>query len=131
MSSPLAPWAHPYWFLTGAVIGFSVAGMLSIGIFLLPVALAAVVTGVLRDSLRNRAAISVIGGLATAPLYLAWLNRNGPGWICESTQHSTKCSEQLSPWPFLAVALALIIASGLVTALLAWTSRRDSEAQRS
>lgn len=90
MPSPPNWWANPYWALTGILLGFTVVGMLSIGIFLLPIVLALVLVGSLRGSLRNRSAFAILGGLAAAPGYVAWQNRGGPGLVCHTTPNSTK-----------------------------------------
>ncbi|MEK8109728.1 hypothetical protein NKG94_45375 [Micromonospora sp. M12] len=50
-------------------------------------------------------------GVGVAALYLGWLNREGPGRVCETTDTTTSCTEAWSPWPFLVVALLLIAAT--------------------
>jgi hypothetical protein len=55
-----------------------------------------------------------MAGLATgaaAPLlYVAWLNRGGPGEVCTGTALSESCGDEWSPWPFLAAAVVLVVA---------------------
>ncbi|MCR6033346.1 hypothetical protein GGQ22_18170 [Nocardioides sp. zg-579] len=105
------PWSYAWWALTGAVVGFGVVGLLTIGIFLLPVGLALLVVGCLWKPLQNSSATAAVGGLAAAPLYLAWVNRDGPGTVCETLADGTSCAERWSPWPFLAVAVVLVAVS--------------------
>jgi len=105
---PPALWAYTWWAAIGALLGFGVVSLLTIGVFLLPVAIALGVAGILWAPLRNQSAISLLGGLAAAPLDLAWLNREGPGTVCETIEDVTECSEQWSPWPIVAVALLLL-----------------------
>lgn len=106
------PWTYAWWTAAGALLGFGVAGLLTIGIFLLPVGLVLVVAGSTWQPLQSSSALASLGGLAAAPLYLAWVNREGPGTVCESLAGEvTSCAERWSPWPFLAVAAALVAIS--------------------
>ncbi|MBM0277627.1 hypothetical protein [Micromonospora tarensis] len=106
-----APWAYAWWAVAGALLGFGLASILTIGLLLLLLAVLLAVAGFLLKPLRNHAAAAVLGGLGVAALYLAWLNREGPGRVCETTTTSTSCVEEWSPWPFLVVALLLITAT--------------------
>lgn len=102
-------WAWGWWALVGALLGYGVAALLTIGVFLLLAAAVLVVVGLRVPALRGRAALGVVGGLAGAPLLLAWLNRDGPGTVCRTTPTSQTCGEQWSPWPFVVVALVLLV----------------------
>lgn len=84
-------------------------GALSIGVFVLPFALLATVVAV-RIEGSNHGLPGLAAGVGALPLLLAYLNRDGPGNVCK---HQA-CSDEWSPWPFLAVALVLITVS-LVT----------------
>jgi len=55
-------------------------------------------------------------GAALPVLYVAWLNRNGPGDVCTSTATSQSCGEESSPWPLLAAALVLVVGGAVVFA---------------
>lgn len=105
-------WTYLWWAATGAIVSFGVVSILTIGVFLLPIGLVLVIAGVAWKASRNESAIAAVGGLAAAPLYLAWLNRKGPGTVCETLPDGVNsCSERWSPWPFLAVAAILLIVS--------------------
>lgn len=106
-----APWAYGWWLLVGGLLGVGIAGILTIGVFVLPVAIVLAVTGALRPALRNSSAAATLAGLALPVLYIAWLNRGAPGRVCETTGSSTSCSDAWSPWPFVVVALLLVAAS--------------------
>lgn len=106
-----APWAYLWWAAVGAGAGIGVIGILTIGALFLAGTLVLVVIGVAWGPLRNTSVIATVGGLAAAPLYLAWLNREGPGTVCESTHDVRHCVERWSPWPFLIVGLVLLAAS--------------------
>jgi hypothetical protein len=94
--------------LVGALAGIGVAGALTVGAVFLALALVLTVVGVLVPRLRNRSALGVVGGLALAPLYIAWLNRGGPGQVCTVSATGTTCLDAWSPWPFVAVGVALV-----------------------
>lgn len=50
-------------------------------------------------------------------LYVAFLNRGGPGERCTSSPDGIECTELISPWPFVVLAvLAVVAAYGLVRA---------------
>jgi hypothetical protein len=109
-SRPPALWAYAWWVVTGAVLGLGFASILTIGIVLLAVGSVLAVVGVALRPLRNHSAAVVPGGLGLTVLYLAWLNRGGPGRLCETTGTTASCVEAWSPWPLLVVALLLIAA---------------------
>ncbi len=106
--------AKAWWAVTGTLIGFGIAGVATIGVYLIPVAMVLALIGIVRY--RDRSAIALVGGLAVAPLYIAWLNRNGPGTVCRTVGGTTECADQWSPWPFVAVGLTLLIISLVVSA---------------
>jgi hypothetical protein len=67
--------------------------------------------GALTPALRGRPVLAIPAGLAAPTLWLAWLNQDGPGMICETTATTEHCSEQWSPWPFVVVAAVLVAIS--------------------
>jgi hypothetical protein len=94
-------------------------GALSIGIFVLPVALLA--TWYLAR--RDRSARAVSGGLSGIGLpllYVAAMNREGPGVVCRGQA----CGQQWSPWPWL-VAGVLFVLLGLAAYVLSELRRRS------
>ncbi len=110
-------WAYLWWAATGALSGFGAVGILTIGIFLLLPAAALGMAGGLWRPLRNHSVMGFVGGLATAPLYVAWLNRKGPGTVCETSEVGvTSCAERWNPWVFLVVGAVLVAVSFLASA---------------
>jgi hypothetical protein len=103
------PWAFAWWLVVGAVLGAGFAGILTIGIFLLPLAGVMITAGVLIPRLSNDSQLAAIAGLALPALYMAWLYRRGPGTVC--TDRGDTCEDLYSPWPFVAVAVILVIVS--------------------
>lgn len=106
-----------FWMLVGALVGWGVAGILSIGIFLLIAALVLFGIGVVVPAIGKRTVPALLIGAATAPLTVAWWNQNGPGEIC--TPHG--CNGYLDPWPWFVVGVTLALAG---TALTWYTLRR-------
>jgi len=92
----------------GAVGGFGLIGMLSIG---LPfVVLAAVVTvWLLTRHPDSRTGLwGLVGGAAVIAGFLAWMNRGGPGEVCSTAGDVTSCQQAWNPVPFALVALMLL-----------------------
>jgi hypothetical protein len=103
------------WFIVGVAYGFGVAAVLSFGALLLAVAL--VGTGLLVWRRATRVGWpTVICGPAITLLYIAYLNRSGPGTVCTTAASGQSCVDRYSPWPFVAAA-AILIAAGVVLAV--------------
>ncbi len=121
------------WAAVGAGLGLGVAGILTIGVFVLPatlVVMAALIrldgAGGARGAAGTRRAwrargAGMLSGLGSVPLYLAYLNRGGPGTVCHAISGGQKCAQMWSPWPFLAAALLLV---GAGAALYLWRPGR-------
>jgi hypothetical protein len=112
------------WVAVGAGLSFGVLSILSIGVFVLAVTIvAAFFLG--RRSDAEAGVAGLVSGFGLPLLYVAFLNRSGPGTICDTTSSSTSCSDQWSPWPWLLIGSALILVG------LAWfiaaSSRRARE----
>lgn len=110
-SGPRAPWwSCACWLLVGSIAGVGVLSLLTIGALLVIVAGVLGVAGALIPALRNGSAWSLLSGTGTALLIVAWLNRRGPGDVCEGTARGdVTCAETSNPWPFLVLGLVLFI----------------------
>lgn len=109
--APAAPppwWALAVWGLVGALIGVGLMALLTVGPFLLAAAAVLALVAVAFRPLRSRAGGLAIAGLAAGPLVVAWLNRDGPGTVCVTTATSVSCTDEWSPWPFVAVGAVLV-----------------------
>ena len=102
------------WFFVWAPLGSALAlASVSFGPL---VGLPTVVVGVLLWRLRPDARGSAFGLLAGAGillLYVAWLQRDGPGTTCWHTATASGCDQHLNPLPWL-VAGAVLVAAGFV-----------------
>lgn len=106
------PWAYALWAAVGVLIGFGVVGILSIGIFLLALALLLAFVGLVIPASRTSAALAALPGLGVMPLVVALNNLGGPGERCSTSVGSTTCMEIMSPWPFAIPGLLLFVAGG-------------------
>jgi hypothetical protein len=104
----------PAWVLVGA--GFALGLISVIGVIVLPITLiVALVLGRVRSA--RPAYPGVIAGLGLPLLYVAWLNRRGPGNICTTFGNGESCVEQFNPWPWFLLGAALL-AAGILLAVI-------------
>ena len=101
------------WPIIGATLSFSVLGAMTIGIFVFPFAIAGLLA--LRKWGGNqKSSVGLISGAGLPVLYIAYLNRQGPGMVCGSYGNGgEQCTQEYSPWPFLLVG-AILVALGVV-----------------
>jgi hypothetical protein len=107
-TQPSWPW-FAGWLAVGAGFAFGLLGALSIGVLVLPVA-ALAAAGLARRGDPGRGLPGLVAGLGIAPLFVAYLNRDGPGTICTTTAQSVACEDQWSPWPWFAAGVVLLCA---------------------
>jgi hypothetical protein len=108
--------------VVGAAYGFAVLGALSIGIFILPVAVLGTIYLVRRHR-DPRSVTGILSGAGVPLLVVAVLNRSGPGLVCtELTGGGTRCEQQMSPWPW-AIAGVLFLGLGVAAHLLIHVGR--------
>ena len=101
------------WLLVGALEAAGLFSILSIGPVLLLLGGAGGAVLVLRR--RTGPELSgVIAGLGLPLLYVAFLNRGGPGLICTTTSGGSHCTEQWSPWGWAAIGVLLLAAGVLI-----------------
>ncbi len=108
-SPRIEAWKYGWWVLAGTFVGIGIAGALTVGVLCIGAGAVLVIGGVATSALRNGSAWGMAVGLAVAPLYVAWLNRDGPGRVCSSGAGGTSCVEQWTPWPFVSVAVVLAL----------------------
>ena len=109
------------WTAVGAGMALGVLTILTIGILVLPAT--ALLAGFLVWRRPSRQAWpGLLTGLGLIPLYVAYLNRGGPGTVCTTTALSGSCMQEMSPWPWVAVGLGLA-GAGTVLGLVLRRSR--------
>jgi hypothetical protein len=97
------------WFWAWAVVGATAAlGLVSLGpLALIPAVIAA--TALKRNASARRSAAGVLAGAGALSLYVAYVQRQGPGTTCWHTATATGCDQHLNPIPWLVVGLVLVI----------------------
>ena len=97
------------WVLVGcaAAFGLLVAGMLALA----PVALVVWLMASRRTI--RRSAFGLVTGAGIPLIYVAWVQRAGPGTTCWHTATASGCDQHLNPLPWLVVGIVLI-AGGIV-----------------
>ncbi|WP_330461184.1 hypothetical protein OIB37_32540 [Streptomyces sp. NBC_00820] len=115
MTRDVRPWFCA-WFTVGALASFSLLSILTVGLYLLPVTLAA--TALLASRRRSSAGLAgLVSGTGVPLLYVAFLNRGGPGTVCTTTAASQSCVDEYNPWVWLAAGTALLLAGILLGAI--------------
>lgn len=111
------------WALVGAGACLAVLGAASIGLLVAPV-VAASAWVLLVTTPADRSLAGAVSGASLPLLYVAWLNRAGPGEVCRVEVRFTECSERWSPWPWLVAGLVLLAAGVTAFRLLGRGVRR-------
>jgi hypothetical protein len=93
--------------LVGGLYALSLLGMMTIGLFILPIPILATVL-LMKGQHGGRNALGLIAGTALPLFYISLLNRDGPGMICTPIDGGTACTEEMSPWPWLVAGLAFL-----------------------
>ena len=118
-SRPAWHW-YVAWLVVGAIWPWTVLGIFSIGIFVLPIAAVATVVLAARAESR-RGAAGIVSGLGLPLLFIAAINRAGPGMICTTRTtaggYVESCGEQWNPLPWLALGVVFLVV-GLALQLL-------------
>jgi hypothetical protein len=99
------------WFFVWALFGSSWAlATVSLGpLLLVPTALLGVLLWRRRPAAR-RSAFGLLTGAGTLLLYIAWLQRDGPGTTCWHTATASGCDQHLNPLPWLMLGIVLVAA---------------------
>jgi hypothetical protein len=97
------------WFWAWALVGTAAAlATVSFGpILAAPILLVAYLMAS-RPEVR-RSAFGVLSGVGALLLYVAWVQRAGPGTTCWQTQTSSGCEQHLNPLPWLLAGIVLFI----------------------
>ncbi|MDX6474774.1 MAG: hypothetical protein QOH95_285 [Gaiellaceae bacterium] len=107
--------SDPGWFTAWVLVGCALAlGVVSFALgplVLIPAAAVAVLM-VSRPRAR-RSAYGALTGAGLLLVFVAYLNREGPGTTCWQRATSSGCSEHLNPLPWLLLGVVLV-AGGLV-----------------
>ena len=92
------------WVLAGA--GLALATISFSVLILVAVAIAVVVLATRRTHVKS--AFGLVTGVGVLFLYVAFVQRQGPGTVCWETATASGCDEYLNPWPWLVIGLVLV-----------------------
>ena len=111
------------WGLAGAglVLGFVSAALGPL--VLLPAIALLVVLGRKGIGVEATGLLAACGALF---LYVAYVQRDGPGWHCASTPDSVTCADSADPRPWLVVGLVLVAASIVLLVARGCRARREN-----
>jgi hypothetical protein len=107
------------WAAVGVAFAFSFVDGLAYGLFVFPFAVAAAVLLIVRRH-SGRSAWGVLGGVGLLSLYVAWVQRKGPGTVTWHTATASGSDTYMDPRPWLVAGVLLIVVG--VAALL-WHRR--------
>ena len=113
------------WTAVGCGVALGVLTILTVGIFVLSA------TALLAGFLAWRrpgppAAPGLLTGFGLIPLYVAYLNRAGPGNVCTTSALGQSCTQEMDPWPWVAAGLCLA-GAGAALALVMYRRRRMAD----
>jgi hypothetical protein len=94
------------WVLAGA--GLALATISFSVLILVAVAIAVVVVVLATRRTHVKSAFGLVTGVGVLLLYVAFVQRRGPGTVCWETATASGCDEYLNPWPWLAAGLVLV-----------------------
>ncbi len=107
-------WSFLAWPVVGAALSLSVLGAMTIGIFVLPFSLLGLLA-LLKWGGNRKSSVGLISGAGLPFLYVAFLNRNGPGMVCTPYGNGGQsCEDETSPWPWLLIGAVLVLTGVLL-----------------
>lgn len=102
-------WPFFAWAAVGAAACVAVLSALSIGVFVAPVVIIAVFALLRWPRSRTIAWFGAVSGAGLVLLYIAYLNRGGPGEVCSTIPGGESCNTEWSPWPWFGAGVALAV----------------------
>ena len=84
------------WLVVGAGAVLAMLAALTIGVFILPLCIVAMVVLATRRG-SSQGLPGLVSGLSLPLFYVAYLNRDGPGTICTRSVSSVSCTDEWSP----------------------------------
>lgn len=115
------------WAAVGAAYLLALLTIPTIGLYLAPLPIAATVLLATRRAARPGLS-GLLSGAGVPVLYVAYLNRSGPGTVCSTTHSGQSCVDQYNPWPWLVGGLLMVVAGLAVFVVLEARRRRSAHA---
>ncbi len=101
------------WFWAWAAVGALAVSSIFLGILTAPPALLLGVLVATVGDRNHRSTFGLLTGAGLPLLWVAYVQRQGPGTICWHTASSAGCDQYLNPLPWLVVGITMVLA-GLV-----------------
>lgn len=99
------------WVVVGCALALGVVSFALGPLVLIPAVIVAALLA--RKPSSRRGAYGALIGVGLLLLYVAFLNRQGPGTTCWDHGTSSGCDEHLNPLPWLALGLAFVVSGFL------------------
>ena len=119
MIAPVAVAWFGCWLVAGACWVAALLGALSIGVLVLPVAVALTVLLATRRT-SSIGLPGIISGAGLPLLHVAYLNRGGPGNVCTSFGTGRSCIQEWSPLPWLGIGAVLMVTGAAMFVFVAF-----------
>ena len=102
------PHAWPFiaWAAAGAGIVIAMLTPFTIGAFVFLPSAAVAIGLIACHGSRNETASGLLSGVGVVAVYVGYLNRRGPGDVCNAA--ATHCVTEWSPWPWLLCGTLLL-----------------------
>jgi hypothetical protein len=110
---PFLDWGFWLWSIVGVGLGFCLS---SLGVFLVLPLLVAIVFMVRQQRLRSSWPGALVG-IGAVLLFVAYLQRQGPGVTCWQTATASGCDEHLDPLPWLVGGIVFVTAGFVAQAV--------------
>lgn len=110
------------WAVVGAGASLGLLSILTIG-FTVLAATVVITVFVARWRPSVAEAFGTVTGLALPLFDISYMNREGPGEVCTTNGTGGSCTDEWSPWPWLAAGVLLAIAG--VAAFIAFRHREN------
>ena len=120
--------AFGLWALVGVLFVVGPLSFLIVGLFVGWGGALVLVVVLARNPATHRGSPGLISGLGIPPLYVALLNRQGPGNVCHFSRVGGGCTQEMSPWPWLGAGLGLVLVGVLVFAVANHRARQRDAA---
>ena len=105
-----------FWFSVWVLLGVAATlGAISLGPLVFVPAAAGALFLAYRPGIR-RSAFGLLSGAGLLLLYVAWVQRDGPGTTCWHTATASGCDQHLNPLPWLIAGAALFVTGVLAQA---------------
>jgi hypothetical protein len=106
------------WGALGAAYIFGFLSVLSIGVLVLAVAGVGTALMLRRPAISFAVVTGLVAGSGLPVVFVAWMNRDGPGNICKTTSGGTSCAQEWNPLPFWLIAGLLLTGGAVAFSLL-------------